>query len=317
VFSTQNCPSGGSARRSFLPLLGHAIPVITLACLLAGCTLAKAQPPPAPTSTPTLAPTATSQPLAARVNGEPITLTEFQREVSRYEQAQKQSGTDLATLGDYKKTVLQSMIDERVAAQAAQKAGLAVSPNQLSQSLQQVIQGRGGSAGFDAWLAQAGYTREEFITELQRQMLVQEMTDKIAEQVPEVAEQVHARYILVADQSVAEQLLSLLRGGADFGPLAYGYSIDASTRASGGDLGWFPRGYLTLPEVETAAFAMKANQISSVIQTKMGYAIVQTLAYSSSQPLSPGALQAKRSAAVQAWLSKQVSAAKVVILIAP
>ncbi len=320
MHSTQARPSAGSGRIPLISLLRSGVAGVAVVCLLAGCSLAWPHPfpvPTPPTSTPTLSPTASPEPLAALVNGEPITLAEFQREVSRFEQAQRQSGTDLATLGDYRKTVLQSLIQERVTAQAAQKAGLTITPGQLTQALQSAIEGRGGPGGFDAWLAQAGYTREEFTAELQRQILVQEMTDKVVGQVPATAEQVHARYILVADSSQAGQLLSRLQGGADFASLAYAYSIDVSTRASGGDLGWFPRGYLALPEVEAAAFSMNANQISSVIQTKMGYAIVQTLEHSSSQPLSPGALQTLRSAALQAWLSQQVSAANLVIPAAP
>lgn len=317
MFPTKNPSSCGSARRAHLPQVSAGLATLALALLLAGCAHVTPQPLPTPTATATPAPTATPIPLAARVNGEPITLDEFQHELARFELAERQSGIDLATLGDYRKTVLQSMIDERVAAQAAQKAGLTVSSSQLSLTLQSVIEARGGTGGFEAWLAQVGYTREEFTTELQRQMLVQEMTDQVASQVPEAIEQVHARYILVADSSRAEQLLGLLRGGADFGSLAYQYSIDGSTRASGGDLGWFPRGYLTLPEVEKAAFSMDVNQISPVLETKMGYAIVQTLGHSSSQPLSPDALRALRSAAVQTWLSDQVSAARVALLITP
>ena len=315
---------GGStvplARDPSLSYPRRGVALAAFALLLAGCISIRPYPSPAPiaaTPIPTSAPSATPEPLAAEVNGEAITLAEFQREVTRYEQAMSQTGTDLATLGDYRKTVLQSMIEERVAAQAAQKAGLTVSPDQLNLALQLAIQGRGGPAGLDAWLTQVGYTREEFVTELQRQILVQEMTDKVAAQVPEATEQVHARYILVADASQAEQLLNLLHGGADFASLAYSYSIDVSSRAGGGDLGWFPRGYLTLPEVEAAAFSMNPNEISSVIQTKWGYAIVQTLEHSSSYPLSPGALQAERSAAVRTWMDQQVSAANLVILVAP
>jgi peptidyl-prolyl cis-trans isomerase C len=313
-------PSASLTRPPLVHTLRWPVTRAAIVCLMAGCAIARPIPSPVPappTSTPTLSPSDTPEPLAAEVNGEPITLSDFQREVSRYEQAQGQTGTDLATPQDYRKAVLQSMIEERVAVQAAEKAGLTVSPDQLNQALQSVIQARGGPAGLDAWLAQVGYTRDEFVAELQRQILVQEITDQVAAQVSEATEQVHARYILVADGSLAEKLLSLLHGGANFASLAYAYSIDASTRASGGDLGWFPRGYLSLSEVETAAFSMNPNEISSVIQTKWGYAIVQTLEHSGSRPLSAGALQALRSAAVESWLKQQVSTAKVVILVSP
>ncbi len=64
--------------------------------------------------------------------------------------------------------------------------------------------------------------------------------------------------------------------GENFGTLAYMYSDDEVSAKKNGDLGFKCRGDL-YPELETAAFALKENEISPVIQTKEGFHIIQLI----------------------------------------
>lgn len=64
--------------------------------------------------------------------------------------------------------------------------------------------------------------------------------------------------------------------GEDFGTLAYMYSEDPGSSKKNGELGFTCRGDL-FPEFESAAFALKENEISTVIETKAGYHIIQML----------------------------------------
>ena len=132
---------------------------------------------------------------------------------------------------------------------------------------------------------------------------------------PSVAEQVHARHILVGNLELANSLREQVLGGADFGELAQQYSQDFSTGPSGGDLGWFPRGVLTIPEVETAAFSLPEGQISPVVQSFLGYHIVQTLEREDARPLTPSALEILRRKAVEEWLAQQMQTANIEIFI--
>ena len=270
-----------------------------------------------PTETPTISasPTATPEPLAAKVNGESITLEEFAHELSRYEKAQQQLGTDLANLGDYRHSVLNSMIEEHVAAQAAVASGRSVLDDQVETLVESCRQARGGETGFKAWLNDNYYTLEEFRESIRRQLLVQLATDGVASQVPIAAEQVHARHILVGNLDLANALLSQVTGGADFTKLVSTYSQDYSTRESGGDLGWFPRGILTDPEVEAAAFSLQPGQTSQVVKSRLGYHIVQTLEREGARALSPSALEILRRLAVEQWLEQQMQKANIEIFI--
>ncbi len=74
----------------------------------------------------------------------------------------------------------------------------------------------------------------------------------------------------------AEDLLKQVKGGGDFAALAKQYSEDPGSKANGGDLGWVVRGQM-VKNFEATSFALKPNEISSVISTEYGFHIVQAL----------------------------------------
>ena len=67
-----------------------------------------------------------------------------------------------------------------------------------------------------------------------------------------------------------------IKKGEDFKVLATLYSDDTESAKNGGELGFANRGDL-VPEFESAAFALKGNEISEVIETKFGYHIIQLI----------------------------------------
>jgi len=74
----------------------------------------------------------------------------------------------------------------------------------------------------------------------------------------------------------AEALLDSLRHGVDFAQLATKYSDDPGSRSQGGDLGTVQRGVF-YPEFEAAAYALKDNEISNVVESPVGFHIIQLL----------------------------------------
>jgi peptidyl-prolyl cis-trans isomerase D len=98
-------------------------------------------------------------------------------------------------------------------------------------------------------------------------------------------ERVHARHILLKTEgrndqekaslmTKAQDLVKQLKAGADFGDLALKNSDDAADK--GGDLGWLVRGQ-TVPEFETAAFALKPKEISAPVTSQFGIHIIQVV----------------------------------------
>ncbi len=136
------------------------------------------------------------------------------------------------------------------------------------------------------------------------------MRSQVSAAVPAAAEQVHARQILVDSQSEAENVLRQLQAGTAFDTLAYQYD-----ELTGGELGWFPRGYLLQPDVENAAFSLEAGGYSGVISTSYGYHIVEVIEKDPQHALSPDALSFLQRQALASWLEQQRSQSAIEITI--
>ncbi len=74
----------------------------------------------------------------------------------------------------------------------------------------------------------------------------------------------------------AQAILDSIKAGADFATMAKKYSEDPGSASQGGDLGFVKRGVF-YPEFESAAFALEPGQISEVIESPVGYHIIQMI----------------------------------------
>lgn len=83
----------------------------------------------------------------------------------------------------------------------------------------------------------------------------------------------------------AEELRRKAAAGADFAALAREASEDTGTRAQGGDLGFFRRGTHT-PVFDEAAFALKAGEVSRVVETEYGFHVIKLLEREEARTLS-------------------------------
>ncbi|MFM8322746.1 MAG: peptidyl-prolyl cis-trans isomerase [Chloroflexota bacterium] len=254
-------------------------------------------------------PSPTPLPLAARVNGSEISLAEYEAGLAQYRQANgKAPGADLAA--EEKQRVLDALIDEALLAQAAAQAGFTVDEALLGQRMQQLSDTLGGQPALQAWMTANGYDDAGFRQALGRSIAAAWQRDRLTEAVPQTAEQVHVRQILVYNAGSANDALAQVQAGNSFANLAAKY--DPITL---GDLGWFPRGYLLDAQLEQAAFALQPGQTSGVVQTAAGYHILQVLERDPQRPLTPEARRAMQVKAVQSWLAEQRAAAKIEVLI--
>ena len=274
-------------------------------------------PPVAATSTP-VPPTPTpTEPLAAQVNGQPITLADFDRELARFAAVQPPQA---ALAADASARVLDALIERELILQAAAAEGVVVSDEAVAQRLADLKATYATPAEFDAWLQSVGYTEEEFRAALAAELVTGEMAARLAAGVPDTAEQVRARYIQLDDATLAQQVLDRARAGDDFAFLAQQNSVDRVTAEIGGDLGFFAPGSLLVPEVEAAAFALQPEAISDLIAVtdaagKTTYYIVQMTEREADRPLSMDAYQAALQAAFDAWLADLHAAATIERLI--
>jgi len=265
--------------------------------------------PTEPAATSVVLPSPTPEPpLAALVDGQPVYLADYERELGRYEASLLSQGIDPISpdgqenLAQARAWILNVMIEQVLTEQAAAAEGIVISDAEVDAYMQEMIVENGGEELFRAKLAEWGETYEDAWREVRAQLIGMAMTDRIIEGVPAAAEQVHARHILVDTLQEAERVLAQLQAGADFAALARAYSQDTSTRESGGDLGFFPRGILVAPEVEEAAFALQPGQFSGVVTSALGYHIVQIIERDPARPVGPETLRLLQDRAVQEWI---------------
>jgi len=294
---------------------------ITPAVILPTATAAsKAAPPTQPSLGPTAVPT--EGPAAARVNGHPVPLAEFEKNVVRRQAEMTKQGINLTTtegtaaLAEMRRQILEGMIEQELIDQQVAQQGITVTQAEVDAAISQSIADSGGVDAFNKYLSNvAGMTVEEYREGQREGMLTQKMIEQVTRNVPMTGEQVHARHILLNTKAEADSLLAQLRAGADFAVLAQRFSKDTITSAGGGDLGWFPRGGLFDAALEQASFDLQPGQISGVVPSDLGgqtvYHIVQVVERDPARALSDDALLAARRMAFQRWLDDLKALAKI------
>jgi len=88
---------------------------------------------------------------------------------------------------------------------------------------------------------------------------------------PKVTDKMKDKY-----KTMAQSILDSIKKGADFAEMAKKYSEDPGSASEGGDLGWVGKGVF-YPEFEAAAFALKPGELSEVVESPVGFHIIQMI----------------------------------------
>lgn len=256
-------------------------------------------------ATPAPSPTPTSLPAAALVNGEAIPLTYFQNEVLRY-RASFAEGEALPADAEIQTTVINSLIDQLLLAQQARQSGYSFSDADVQARIEALLVQLGSGSALTDWMNVNYYDDAEFRYALKLSTEAAWQRDQIIGAVPTAVEQVRARQIFAQTSAGAERALANLNSGASFDDLAWQYSPE-----TGGELGWFPRGYLLFPDIEAAAFLLAPGEHSGIIQTEIGYHIIQVMDRSEAHPLTTDARLSLQTQALAQWLEAQRSQARI------
>ena len=277
--------------------INHSL-LVLISCLLliSGCSGfgpgSKSTPSPIlPTRTP-FPPSPTPIPTAAIVNGDLITLAAFQEELSRYKAA---VGRELTP--EDQEIVINDLINLTLLAQAADSEGFQIQEAVLDEKISNLDSEDQPLAD---WLATYGFTEDSFRNHLRTALKAAWMRDQIINDVPLEMEQIHAQQILSYDLIAAEDILESLNAGKDFAQLAK--TNDPQTL---GDLGWFPRGFLTIPELDDILFELEIGQTSDIIETEIGYHIIKVLDKDPDRDLDPAIRQVLQQKALDDWLERR------------
>jgi len=254
---------------------------------------------PSLTTSPEI-PTATNEPLAALVNGMGIPLAFYEGEVARYKQAIESLGESLPSDAEVRTIVLNDLVDQTLLAQAAHEAGFDVSDELLAQRISDLAAEMGGEEALAIWQTEQGYDPAAFEAAMRLAIAATWQRDQIIASIPDAVEQVHAQQIFAYTSEGAQSALTSLNSGTDFNDLVWTYDP-----ITGGELGWFPRGYLNVPAVEDAAFALAVGEHSQIIESDLGFHIVLVLEHDMEHKLTTDAKLAMQRQALKAWLQSQ------------
>ncbi len=281
--------------------------ILTMGLTACGSSVTPNTPTPElPTSTP-VPPTATPPPSVATINGEYLTLAEFQVELERYKAAQTALGLTV-TDEEANKAVLEDLLSQFLLAQAAREANFNLTEADLQSRIDALANQLGGAESLGQWQSAHGYDNASFRIALKRSVEAAWMRDKIIADVPATAEQIHVRQILTYNEADAQAALDQLNAGADFDELAALY--DPITL---GELGWVPRGYLLDAKADEAVFALQAGAYSSVIATDAGFHIFKALERGD-HPLSPDALLTVQETALNNWVAEKRAQSEITLV---
>lgn len=277
---------------------------------------------PLSTATPIPPSPTPEEPLAATVNGEPIYLSAYEEALARQEQGQALILPGAVTTdeqADVRTQVLDMLIEQALIEQAADAFAITITPQMVDEEIAELRQEtETGEVSFEEWLATNQWTEAEFREALAYQLLTTQVSTLVTVDVPYEVPQVRARYLQVDDQDLAQSLREQLGEGADFAALAQEYSLDRSTAEDGGDLGYFSRGSLLVPEIEAAAFALEPGEISEVISATVPageettYYLVQVVDVDPERPLSAQMRAIMLEERFEQWLAEQWAQAEIV-----
>jgi peptidyl-prolyl cis-trans isomerase C len=191
----------------------------------------------------------------ATVNGKPVSKSEFDLYVANIG---RQSQREIPE--DQKPQLLDQFISMKLAAEAAEKAGVAKDPevgDQLSLARLNVV--------LDAGLKK--YLKDHPVTDA-------ELKPEYDSQVSSMPREYHARHILVEDQATADAVIKDLKAGGDFAKLAEQKSKDSSGK-SGGDLGWFTLDTMVKPFADAVSTLEPGKTTEKPVQSQFGWHVIK------------------------------------------
>lgn len=200
--------------------------------------------------------------------------------------------------------VLEEMVSEQLIVEAAEGAKIEVEADDVNATIEDIKkQNNLDDDGLAKALAQQGYSLSSYRADLRKQILrLRAINQLVRPKVNVSDEDVRARYDSMmrrSDATAAVRLshmlfrlpehateqqqasareraaaaLARVRGGEAFATVAAEVSDDEGTKNTGGELGWFERGSISMPEWESVIFAMEKGDTRGPVRGPQGFHI--------------------------------------------
>lgn len=233
--------------------------------------------------------------IVARVNGEDVTQEQFDR---YYEQVVTQMGGDIdeETAIEYKRQLLDLLIESMLVTQEAEEQGADLSEEAVNAEISELMGGETDMAVIEEQVIAAGLTMED-LRDSVRDQLARDFLAEVASAETSVTAMPETyaliSHILVNDEALANDLHAQIVAGGDFAALASANSSDTASAIDGGSLGWSPFSAY-VPQFADAAKALGVGEVSAPVQSDYGWHIILKVdEYAEGEPIAdaPDALK--------------------------
>jgi peptidyl-prolyl cis-trans isomerase C len=254
----------------------YVAPALLLGLIFFSCSRKNEEPATVPATT-----TSPDARVVATVNGDPVTLAEFQERFARAGFKPEQ-GVELVVKEDF----LNRLIERKMLVREAQRKRIKIGLPEISKRMEMLrteddkdVKESLAALGidFEKWKADVW---EDMMIE---RLLAREVNKRVSVSSAEVRryyqanlpefekpEQVRVRQIVVATEAEARRVMEVLRAGADFAAVAKQKST-APEAEKGGDLGYFAMG--EMPAEFNVVFGLPRGGTSGIVKSPYGYHI--------------------------------------------
>lgn len=219
--------------------------------------------------------------IVATVNGDPITLAEFQERFARAGFKPEQ-GVALEVKQDF----LNRLIERKMMLGEAQRRRIKIGRAEINKRIEALRTENGNDV--KEVLSEQGIDFEKWKSDIWEDMMVErllarEVSRHVSVSSSEVKryyqanpqefqkpDQVHARQIVVSTEAEAQKVMEVLQTGADFATVARTKST-APEAERGGDLGYFAMG--DMPTEFNVVFGLSKGGISGIVKSPYGFHI--------------------------------------------
>lgn len=241
--------------------------------------------------------------IIVHVGNEIVLLSDVEMQLQQYRQMNPGEEIDRCM-------ILEEMIIKKLLLHQAALDSVEISDNQVDGELDRRLRYFISQLGSEERLEQyydksIPEIKAEFRSSIKEQLMIQTVQQKITGNIKITPSEVRSFFEQIPEDSLPlinseleiEQIVKLpstgvdekervkvrltdirnrITGGEDFGTLAYLYSEDPGSAKKNGELGFTERADL-VPEFATPAFNLKENEVSSIIETKFGFHIIQLI----------------------------------------
>lgn len=247
----------------------------------------------------------TGEEVLVRVNDVPITRRDFQIEISMLKAEMEQRNHTLSDhqLARLSRQLVENLIQRELLHQKAQQKKISIRDRWVAKALSDFKAKLRTKSAYEDYLDKATIdetqlkaliTKGLIVRRLLRRDVIRQIKVSEAEMQafyrkhPEFfnrREKVRIRHIMIAADGSGnlskkgealvriQAILKKILEGGNFAALALEYSDDSSS-AQGGDLGYLERDQIIKPIAE-AAFSLKSGEVSDILETQLGYHLVQ------------------------------------------